>query len=122
MRYRWIAPLTLAFLAGVALSACGTSEAGDLSSVPTRHVCMVNDHFFGTDQIPVKVDGRTYYGCCEGCKKTLREKRSARFAIDPVSRREVDKATAVIGALPNGRVFYFENERNLKEFRAPTRS
>lgn len=126
MRYRWASrfcvPLaTLACFAVVALGGCEASGAGELTSVPTQYVCMVNDEFFGTNQIPVTVAGQTYYGCCAGCEKTLRDNRSARFAIDPVSRKEVDKATAAIGALPNGSVFYFENERNLKKFRPQAR-
>ncbi len=118
----WIPSFTLAVFAAVALGACGSPGTSELTSVPTRYVCMVNDHFFGNDQIPVPVAGQTYYGCCAGCEKTLRENRSARFAVDPVSGEEVDKATAAIGALPDGSVYYFESEGNLRKFRSQERS
>ena len=118
----WIPPVALAWFAVMALGGCGASSESELASVPTRYVCMVNDKFFGTDQIPVTVADQTYYGCCAGCEKTLRENRSVRFAIDPVSGREVDKATAAIGALPDGRVYYFEHKKNLRKFRTQTAS
>ena len=96
--------------------AVGCERSSELTRVPTRHVCMVNNQFFGKDQIPVEIDDRTYYGCCENCEKTLREHHRMRTAVDPVSGKVVDKATAVIGALANGAVFYFENEENLQKF------
>ena len=30
-------------------------------------VCFVNNKFMGIDQIPVEVEGKTYYGCCQDC-------------------------------------------------------
>jgi len=65
---------------------------------------------------PVKVGDQTYYGCCKMCVGTLNKDRSARFATDQVSGKEVDKAKAVIGAKPNGEVLYFESEKNLQSF------
>ena len=40
-------------------------KVGDI--VPNEKVCMVNDRFMGVKQIPIDVDGTTYFGCCEGC-------------------------------------------------------
>jgi len=79
---------------------------------------MMNDKRFAEPQIPVEVEGRTYYGCCAMCKQRLSNDPGARTAIDPVSSAQVDKATAVIGAASNGRVFYFENAANLATFSA----
>ena len=42
--------------------------------VPNDKVCMVNDRFMGVEQIPIEVDGTTYYGCCEGCVEKLQKK------------------------------------------------
>ena len=70
-------------------------------------VCMVNNHFMGSTQIPVQVSGKTYYGCCAMCKARLESAASARTAIDPVSHTSVDKATATIGKTANGSVLYF---------------
>lgn len=72
-------------------------------------VCMVNDQFMGRDQIPVVVEGRTYFGCCEMCKGRLATDAKFRTAKDPITGREVDKASAVIAQRPSGQVLYFES-------------
>lgn len=86
---------------------------GKLTRVETKTVCMINEHAMGKDQIPIEIEGRTYYGCCEMCKKALAADAAKRVAVDPVSGKQVDKATAVIASQEDGRVFYFENEANL---------
>lgn len=94
-----------------------TSHAAQLRKLTdTSHVCMVNDMDMGKPQIPVKVGDQTYYGCCKMCVGTLTNDRKARYAIDPVSGKEVDKVKAVIGAKPNGEVLYFENEKTFNAF------
>lgn len=72
-------------------------------------VCMVNDAVMGKTQIPVKYEGKTYYGCCEGCVEKIKTMRSARYAADPVTGKEVDKAKAVILEGPSGEALYFES-------------
>lgn len=84
-----------------------------VTKVDSDKVCMVNDASMSTEQIPVKVKGKTYYGCCAMCKARLVNDASARQAVDPVSGKKVDKARAVIGALAGGKVLYFESEKNL---------
>jgi len=79
-------------------------------------VCMVNNQFMGSPQIPIEVEGRTYFGCCEMCKARLGSDPSSRVAKDPVSGHEVDKATAVIGKTRTGQTLYFENERNFTAY------
>lgn len=76
-------------------------------------VCMVNNHYMGRPQIPVQVDGKTYYGCCQMCEKRLRDEPSARNAVDPVTQKQVDKALALMARDQEGKVFYFENEASL---------
>jgi YHS domain-containing protein len=71
---------------------------------------MVNDRFIGSEQIPVSVDGKTYYGCCAACKDKLQNNAAVRTALDPITQRPVDKATAVIGKTDSGKVLYFESE------------
>ena len=102
------------------LLAAGRLRAGDdvkpngkLTRVETKTVCMINEHAMGKDQIPIEIEGRTYYGCCDMCKKALAADATKRAAVDPVSGKQVDKATAVIASQEDGRVFYFENEANL---------
>ncbi len=101
-----------------------TSFAGDvkptgaLTKVEPKTVCMINEKAMGKDQIPVEVEGKTYYGCCEMCKTALAENASKRVALDPFSGKQVDKARAVIASQQDGRVFYFENDANLAKHNA----
>jgi YHS domain-containing protein len=106
-------------LAVVAIFSIQGASSAALSRVSAEHVCMVNDTRFHAPQIPVQVAGKTYYGCCAMCKGRLNNDPVVRSAVDPVSGKPVDKATAVIAAMPNGKVLYFESERNLKAYRAP---
>jgi YHS domain-containing protein len=102
---------------GTALFAA-EAAAPALQKVEAKKVCMVNDAVFGKDQIPVEVQGRTYYGCCEMCKGRLANDETARTAVDPVTGKKVDKAVAVIGAKADGSVLYFESEKTFAEFLA----
>lgn len=77
--------------------------------VDPKIVCMVNDAVMGKAQIPVKYEGKTYYGCCEGCVEKIKTMRSARYASDPVTGKEVDKSKAVILEGPSGEALYFES-------------
>jgi YHS domain-containing protein len=110
--------LSLLLVATVAFAHDHEAKKSKLTKVEPKTVCMINEHAMGKDQIPVEVGGRTYYGCCEMCKKALAENADKRVAKDPVSSRQVDKATAVIGAQEDGKVFYFENEENLNKYNA----
>jgi YHS domain-containing protein len=77
-------------------------------------VCFVNNKYMGIDQIPVLVEGKTYYGCCQDCVGKLKNIRSTRFANDPLTGKKVDKALAYITMAPAGNqdVLYFESEQN----------
>lgn len=93
-----------------------TSKTAQLKS---SYVCYVNDRFMGSEQIPVAVDGKTYYGCCGGCVEKLKKNlANVRFAKDPLTGANVDKATAFIVLKPhaNGAVLYFESEENYKKY------
>jgi YHS domain-containing protein len=109
-------PFVATLLALACLLAAPLTRAESLQQVEAKRVCMVNDNLFPKDQIPVQVSGKTYFGCCEMCKERLTLDANLRQAVDPVSKKSVDKATAVIGARPDGRVLYFENADNLKKY------
>lgn len=111
---RWLLP-SLMVLA--LLVAADRASAEPIERVEAKRVCMVNNSFFPKDQIPVQVDGKTYFGCCEMCKGRLTTDPAARTATDPVSGKSVDKATAVIGATPDGNVYYFESEATFTQFK-----
>ncbi|HEX7182505.1 MAG TPA: TRASH domain-containing protein [Thermoanaerobaculia bacterium] len=114
----------LALFCCAAILITGLAFAGDagakpaLKKVEAKLVCMVNNQFMNKDQIPVQVEGKTYYGCCEMCKERLAKDAAARTGTDPVTGNKVDKAKAVIAAFPDGSVLYFESEETLKKFQA----
>lgn len=86
--------------------------------VPNELVCMVNNAYMGENQMPVPVDGKTYYGCCEMCVGRLNEDESSRLAIDPNSGNEVDKSEAyIVIADDNGKVNYFESRESFESYK-----
>lgn len=90
-------------------------KTGDL--VPNDEVCMVNNAYMGKKQLEVKYDGKVYYGCCADCQNKIPTQESARTATDPVSKKPVDKATAIIAISDqNDGVLYFENQSNYTTF------
>lgn len=99
------------------LVVAGQAAAEPIERVDAKHVCMVNNTAFDKDQIAVQVDGKTYFGCCEMCKGRLASDPAARTATDPVTGKTVDKATAVIGATPDGKVLYFENDKTFSQYK-----
>ena len=106
--------ITLALTFSMAVQADQTGST--LKQVDSNHVCMVTDQEYAKEQIPVEVEGKTYYGCCEMCKGKLQNDPQSRVATDPVSGTQVDKAEAVIGVAPDGKVYYFESEENLTQY------
>jgi len=110
--YMLITVLALSF----SMAAQADQTVLTLKPVDSNHVCMITDQEFAREQIPVEVEGKTYYGCCEMCKAKLNNNPQSRVATDPVSGNEIDKAEAVIGAAPDGKVYYFESEENLTQF------
>jgi YHS domain-containing protein len=111
---RWFVPGLLVLAVLLVASLAGAEQ---IERVEARRVCMVNDTVFAKDQIPVQVGSKTYFGCCEMCKGRLATDASARSATDPVSGKAVDKATAVIGATPDGKVLYFESDTTFSQFK-----
>ena len=97
-----------------------TPARGPLLRVEAQKVCMINDRFMSAPQIPVVVEGKTYYGCCPMCERRLRDEPASRFGVDPVSKKRVDKAAAVIGKLESGAVLYFESEQTFGAFTQKT--
>jgi len=90
-----------------------------VKQVNAKNICFINKTRFQRTLKSVKVDGKTYYGCCDDCLAKLKDDPQTRMAVDPVSGKEIDKATAVIGADRNGKIYFFENRENLKKFRVP---
>jgi len=121
MKYLRFKVIILSMLATAFLAAApADSQAEALKRVETDHVCMVNNEDMGKSQIPIKVNGKTYYGCCAMCVSTLTNDADARRAVDPISGHIVDKTDAVIGAKADGSVLYFENEATFAAYQNTT--
>ena len=119
-KYPALKLFVLSFIA-VALFMTGSVIAdqapeSSLKEVEGKKVCMITNQLFIKDQIPVELEGKTYYGCCEMCEAKLKNTPESRVGIDPVSGNKVDKSEAVIGAAPDGSVYYFESQENLVKF------
>lgn len=112
--------LLLNFLALVMILSFGSftqaQQSSSLKPLDAKYVCMITNQEFAKEQIPVDVEGKTYYGCCEMCKAKIKNNPQSRVAIDPVSGNQIDKAVAVIGAAPDGSIYYFESEENFSQF------
>lgn len=91
-----------------------STDAKKEAKLKSSLVCFVNNKFMGIDQIPVEFEGKTYYGCCEDCVAKIKTIREVRYATDPLTGAEVDKALAYIVIAPQGNndVLYFESEQN----------
>ena len=123
------APVSILLVAGAlalgASASTAATPARPAASAPVRvvadpsTVCMMNDRVMGQPQIPVVVEGKTYYGCCAMCKDRLAQDATTRAAVDPVTGRSVDKAKAVIAQRADGSVLYFESKATLRRYRAP---
>lgn len=93
------------------------SDTG-ITKLPNNQVCMVNNRFLNSEQIPLPVNGKTYYGCCEGCVKVLKEDSASHYTYDLLSNEQIDKAIAFIIGKPGSKedVLYFKSETNAKEY------
>lgn len=73
----------------------------------------------GKKQFEVQFEGKTYYGCCENCKQRIPNETTARVAIDPMTGKGVDKATAVIAITgDNDEVMYFESKESFAKYKS----
>lgn len=111
--------LLLAIMTFAYPSFANEIQIQSFKKVDPKLVCMVNDKFMGIDQIPVEVDGKIYYGCCNNCIAKLKEnQKNVRYAIDPFSGEKIDKATAYTVALGDKthKVLYFKSEVNYQNY------
>lgn len=100
-------------------TAQGLSSSAQIEKVDSNKVCMVNDKFMGIEQIPINVDGKTYYGCCKNCiSKLQNNQNNVRFAKDPLTGEKVDKAEAYTASLKDRsrKILYFKSEQNYRQY------
>ncbi len=55
-----------------------------ISQIDSKYVCMINNQSFNKEQIPVEVDGKTYYGCCQMCEAKLKSDPGSRTAVESI--------------------------------------
>jgi len=83
--------------------------------IASSKICMSTDWFMGGNaQMAVpNLDG-TYFACSQYCSTGLQSNEAERFAIDPISKKRISKATAFICLHPDksGKVCYFESKEN----------
>ncbi len=110
--------ILMLFIAVPAIAAESGHEHTDnwLKPVEAQYVCMMNNNVFDKPQIAIEIEGKTYYVCCPMCADKLKNDVSLRTAKDPVSGKQVDKASAVIGADTHGMTYYFESKENFDKF------
>lgn len=100
------------------IEVVGKELAPGVIELPKNQVCMVNDAFKPSVQIPVVVNAKTYYGCCQGCVDALKTNDLARSTIDLITGENLDKANAVVILKPGSReqVLYFKSEANAVKY------
>lgn len=105
-------------------NAASLKEAAKQSIEPIKHseVCMVQNRYGIMKMIPVEIDGKMYYGCCQGCVGKLKFRPEVRFDKDPVSGKKVDKSAAFIIGNPDGTVTYFESRETAEKFLSSKKS
>lgn len=109
-------------ISSIAMAAEAVTPAAELlagvevKAQKHKDVCMVTDNVGLMKMIPVKVEGKTYYGCCQGCVGKLKNNRSYRYTTDPVTGNEIDKAKAFIVADKAKKALYFESKETAERF------
>ena len=103
---------------GIATTATVIFSDSGITKLSNSQVCMINNRFMNSEQIPVPLNHKIYYGCCEGCVKALNEDSTSHYTSDPLSGEQVDKAIAFIIGKPGSKedVLYFKTETNAKEY------
>ena len=99
-----------------------TSLPSQSDTISHSKICMVDDIYQGDyPTLPVRLSANTYYGCDAKAIHELSSKQDVRFGIDPVTKRKVDKALAVIGLhrKRDGKVLYFESKKTFTQYLNP---
>lgn len=87
-----------------------------LKRVDSSEVNMATNTFEKKAQRSVTIDGKSYFTNGEASEFNLAENSSARFGVDPLTNKRVDKASAAAYADASGRVFYFESDATFQGF------
>ena len=116
---------TIIIILGFTISniLCDAQEAEQTFSLPqgkvnANYVCMVDNAYKDSLQTSIALDGKIYYGCCNPCIEYLQADKTIRYATDPLTGKEVDKANAfiVIKADGTANVMCFKSEENYNQY------
>jgi YHS domain-containing protein len=110
--------LKLSLLLAAMMATALAAAPARIVKADVKHVCMIHDRAYSQAQYPVALSGHTYYVYCNDCKAKLNQNAALRTAVDPVTGKRVDKATAVVGVKPTGEVLYFESDATLAKYAA----
>jgi len=115
---RLILYFSCAVLLAVTVAAAAPAPPQRIAKADVKHVCMIHNKAYPNVQKPVVLNGHTYYVYCDLCKAKLTKNAPLRYAIDPISGKRVDKATAVVGVKPSGELLYFESAATFAKYAA----
>lgn len=88
-------------------------------------VCMVDDFYQGDfPTVAVSLNNTIYYGCSRKAARDLTTIDSLRFAVDPVTKKKVDKGAAIIAIHPDrdGKVVYFGSQETYNKYLSISKS
>lgn len=104
----------------------GIANDNYLASLPAQQdtiahdkICMVDNIYqANSPTILLTVSNRSYYSCSAKATQELATKPNIRQAVDPITKNQIDKATAVIALHPkrDGTVLYFESEKTFNQY------
>ena len=125
MNAKMICLLSMLSLFAFQQTACADSDRFLKVDPSERNkICMVNDFYnpmADFSNFSVAVDGKTYYGCCHGCKKALSASNQYHFAYYSVAGKtvKVDKAAAgciLADKKRHGAAYYFNSDQECNDF------
>jgi hypothetical protein len=88
--------------------------------VPKDKVCMRGDLVKHASTSQVNVNGKMYQACCNTCESMIRSNSQNRLAIDPLTKKTIDKSEAyvVLNPMKEGKVVYFESFNNFQKYQS----
>jgi YHS domain-containing protein len=87
--------------------------------IPDSIICMVRGDIKSKGSLPIQIEGRTYYGCCEKCLTKLEQNiDNIQYAVDPVSGQTFSKADAIVRQDPQDhkRVLFFKSDETYDQY------
>lgn len=87
--------------------------------IPDSMVCMVSGEVKNKAIKPIIVNGKTYWGCCSRCiAKLTNNIGNVQFAMDPLTKKQINKADAIIRLNPKyqKQALFFESNKTYHQY------